>query len=107
MIPDIYCGSDDTRKKNFFNSSSCFVDLLYAKKYIDDLKGRNKIYVDEADVRIINGKKPYWFSFQNTCNVVSFDGHNIVSVYFPKHKVICGNCFMGKCELIKVPLYKQ
>lgn len=93
-------------QKQFFNSSSCFVDLLYAKKYIDDLQKQNKIYVDECDVKMVgrNIKKPTWFSFQNTCNVVSFDGHNIVSIYFPKHKVICGNCFMGKCELFKVLL---
>ncbi len=37
----------------YFNSSSCFADLLYAKKYIDELKQRDKIKVDENDVKML------------------------------------------------------
>jgi hypothetical protein len=91
-------------EKKIFNSSSCFVDLLYAKKYIDELKQKDKIKIDENDVKMLaNNSKPYWLSMQNQCTVISFDGHNIVSAYFPGFTVKCGNCFMGKCEVIKIP----
>lgn len=90
--------------QNYFNSSACFVDLLHAKKYIDELKLKNRITVDENDMKMYaDASKPHWLSLQNYCTVLSFDGHNIVSAYFPGFAVKCGDCFMGKCTLIKVP----
>lgn len=90
--------------KQIFSSSTCFVDLLHAKKYIDELKLKNKITVDENDMKMYAyASKPHWLSLQNYCTVLSFDGRDIVSSYFPGFTVKCGDCFMGKCALIKLP----
>lgn len=91
--------------QNYFNSSACFVNLLHAKKYIDELKLKNRITVDENDIKMYdNAPKPNWlYSQHNYCTVLSFDGHKIVSAYFPGFAIKCGDCFKGKCPIFKVP----
>lgn len=84
-----------------FNSASCQVDLLHSMKYLEQMQGKNIIMIDIADINMVSGVLPKWLSIQNNCDIVSFDGHPTNKVEYK-----CGNCFLDKCEILRMPAKK-
>lgn len=80
-----------------------------SENYIQKLKTCDKIIVKQEDIcrskELINRNDPLWGYY----NVATFEMHGLnfsAKGIFPEYRILCGNCYMGECYLIK-QLLKQ
>lgn len=81
-----------------------------SEKYIEQLKTKDKVSVKQMDLipsaQLIQRNDPLWGYY----SVKSFninDTDMSPKLLFPDYSILCGDCFQGKCYLIKQKLTHQ
>jgi hypothetical protein len=74
-------------------------------KYIKLLKQKDEIYIQQFDIRpssnLIKILDPLWGYYD--VKTFTIDGKEVnPNVFFPNHKIICGNFFLGQGLLKKL-----